>query len=101
MSGRRDSVGGISARRPVGLGLGAGSSQNVVTGDGEAPPPDIADLPDEEKAKVLRRHLVSQEERDVDDSAPSRQSSSSQLRLRQEHTEAFPVPYHAPGADVT
>lgn len=71
---------------------------------------DLEDLPDEEKAKVLRRHLVSKDNRAGSNGSegsastgPSRKSSNAQLRapMRREDTEVFPVPYHAPGADVT
>ncbi|KAI0067192.1 hypothetical protein BV25DRAFT_1795537 [Artomyces pyxidatus] len=97
----RPSVGGISLRRPAGVGLGAGtpgsgSDVNIL---------DIDDLPDEEKAKVIRKHLVSREERQGNmsesEDGPSRKSSRSHIRIRREDTEAFPVPYHAPGADIT
>jgi proton-coupled amino acid transporter len=79
---------------------------------------DLDDLPDEEKAKVLRRHLVSRDERmnrPVANSLPgsdaevtqapdqeiSRKSSMQGLHPHREDTEPFPVPYHTPGADVT
>jgi proton-coupled amino acid transporter len=73
---------------------------------------DIEDLPDEEKAKVVRRHLVSKNERrprsnagsdlDVVDHESSRRSSQvGASHPGREDTEPFPVPYHAPGADVT
>jgi solute carrier family 36 (proton-coupled amino acid transporter) len=74
---------------------------------------DLGDLPDEEKAKVLRRHLVSREERqagpdwDVPDQEISRQSSmmftpGSTIPAKQrQDTDPFPVPYDAPGADIT
>ncbi|KAJ3739350.1 vacuolar amino acid transporter 4 [Lentinula detonsa] len=54
-------------------------------------PVDLDDLPDEEKAKILRRHLVSREERE-------RERIDTQ---EGEDNEPFPVPYAAPGADVT
>lgn len=71
------------------------------------------EIPDEEKAKILRKHLVSREERqgsprgsmsagsDWDGGLGSRRPSSPQLRTQREDSEPFPVPYHAPGADVT
>jgi proton-coupled amino acid transporter len=71
---------------------------------------DLGDLPDEEKAKVLRRHLVSREERQAgpdSDREVSRQSSvmftsgSSGAANQREDTDPFPVPYDAPGADIT
>ncbi|KAF7336952.1 Aa-trans domain-containing protein [Mycena venus] len=85
--------------------------------------PSLDDLPDEEKARVLRRHLVSKQEREAKSSTPaseldvpldgpsgadgprSRRSSSGthtpQQGVRREDTEPFPIPYHTPGADVT
>lgn len=93
-------VGGISARRPS--TPASNNDANVV---------DIEQLPDEEKAKVLRRHLVSREERQAvpDSDTPelvmptpsvtfAQGSSSGPTR---EDSEPFPVPYDAPGADVT
>lgn len=81
---------------------------------------DLDDLPDEEKARVLRRHLVSKEERREAGSTPaseldvpfvsrpggsgSRRSSSgaqANAHVQREDTEPFPIPYHAAGADVT
>ncbi|KAJ6561909.1 transmembrane amino acid transporter protein-domain-containing protein [Mycena capillaripes] len=84
---------------------------------------DLDDLPDEEKARVLRRHLVSRQEREVISTpaseldvpigaqpggSGSRRSSSGahtpgqgHAHVQREDTEPFPVPYHTPGADVT
>ncbi|KAJ7168621.1 vacuolar amino acid transporter 4 [Mycena filopes] len=91
---------------------------------------DLDDLPDEEKARILRRHLVSKEERqgaagpsqnqggtptselDVPLGGPSLSRRSSGVHssansnktghgVQREDTEPFPIPYHAPGADVT
>lgn len=72
----------------------------------------LDDLPDEEKARIIRKHLVSRGDRlqdsprgsmsaGSDSGQLSKQPSSSQLRFQREDTESFPVPYHAPGADVT
>ncbi|KAI3616982.1 hypothetical protein WG66_004323 [Moniliophthora roreri] len=95
-------------------GSGSGSGSPMI------PSFDLDDLPDEEKAKILRRHLVSREERDRELQqqqdelavpAMSRRSSNSQRSsgnatpdrtvLSREDSEPFPIPYHAPGADVT
>jgi proton-coupled amino acid transporter len=94
---RVPSVSGISARRPAVVGLGL---EGVSTPD---PTGDIDSLQEDDKVKVLRKHLVSREERQGNNSAAiSRQSSTSQFpRPRQEDTEAFPVPYHTAGADIT
>ncbi|TFY57488.1 hypothetical protein EVJ58_g6989 [Rhodofomes roseus] len=97
------SIGGISARRPS----GAGTPGSEVNG--------LDDLTDEEKARILRRHLVSRQDRGgpagqssrasvsggSDNGAVSKRSSTSHLRAQREESETFPVPYHAPGADVT
>jgi proton-coupled amino acid transporter len=70
-------------------------------------PVDLDDFPEEEKAKVLRRHLVSKEERlkrlsNSDSGLPSRTPSPRrQTSIERKDTELFPVPYDAPGADIT
>ncbi|KAI0925876.1 hypothetical protein AcV5_008488 [Taiwanofungus camphoratus] len=96
-------VGGISARRPSGLAGTPGSGSDINALD---------ELSDEEKARIIRKHLVSRQEREgqsdrgsisagSDTGALSKQSSVSHLRVPREDSEPFPVPYHAPGADVT
>ncbi|KAH9998794.1 transmembrane amino acid transporter protein-domain-containing protein [Russula compacta] len=95
-------VGGISARRPAGYGLGL---------DDHNPSPDLTvdveSLQEEDKVKVLRKHLVSREERQGNnnngsEAALSRQTSTSNLAHELvEEADAFPVPYHTPGADIT
>ncbi|KAF7289594.1 Aa-trans domain-containing protein [Mycena chlorophos] len=87
----------------------------------DAPSVDLDNLPEEEMARVLRRHLVSREEREqtpADSNAKSTPSSELELPLgsqavsrrssfrnqhpvQREDTEPFPIPYHAAGADVT
>lgn len=90
-------LGGISARRPS-TPVGTSNEFNRA---------DLDDLPDEEKAKVLRRHLVSREERQgrpESSRAISRTASftsSHPTVTLQEDSDAFPIPYDAPGADVT
>lgn len=70
------------------------------------------ELTDEDKAKILRKHLIARDDRQQgsprgsmsagsDSGLLSKQASTSQLRVQREDTEPFPVPYHAPGADVT
>ena len=95
------SIGGISARRPatpIGLGLE----------DAPLPDPtvDLESFQEDERVKVLRKHLVSRGERQGNyngsSGLPSRQASSSNLAHElQPDPEAFPVPYHTPGADIT
>ncbi|EED81188.1 predicted protein [Postia placenta Mad-698-R] len=101
-AGEPSSLGGISARRPISGTPGSGVESNALD-----------ELTDEEKARILRRHLVSRGERDGQASsrgsisggsehgAVSKRSSVSHLRIEREDTEPFPVTYHAPGADVT
>jgi proton-coupled amino acid transporter len=91
------SMSGISAHRPAIIGLGL---DGLSTPD---PTADVDSLQEDDRVKVLRKHLVSREERRGNNSgAPSRRSSTSQFaRPRREDTEAFPVPYHTPGADIT
>ena len=99
----RPSFGAISPMRPDTPGSGVDLTNP------------LDDLTDEEKAKILRKHLVSPNERNPveDDSRRgsmsagsdsgdiSKRSSVAQLRPQRQDSEAFPVPYHAPGADVT
>ena len=77
------------------------------------------DLTDEEKARVLRKHLVSKEEREnqldrkssFGSLADSRGEGPSKSRpasvnlahgaLQRNDSEPFPIPYHTPGADLT
>ena len=76
-----------------------------------ATPQDLEEIPDEDKARILRRHLVSRDERD---NTSSRRTSVSALprvdTLRSEpggsgepvEEEAeFPIPYSTPGGDIT
>jgi hypothetical protein len=90
-------IGGISARRPPVIGLGLE----------DAPPPDpnvdVESLYEDDRVKVLRKHLVSREERhNGSDGVPSRKASTANLAIDfQEDSNAFPVPYHTPGADIT
>jgi len=108
-------VGGISA-------LAAGNSNPSWAGNGSETPPviDLEALPDEEKAKVLRQLLSFRQERqkngsegksmagsgqdsphDSEQVASSISSSFGAKGIPQADSEPFPIPYHAPGADVT
>jgi len=94
------SISGISARRPVPVGLGL---DDVPQPD---PTAEVESIYEEDKVKVLRRHLVSREERqginNGSDGVPSRKASTANLAADfPQDTEAFPVPYHTPGADIT
>jgi len=94
------SISGISAWRPTGVGLGLDDVPQ------EDPTVDAESIYEEDKVKVLRRHLVSREERqginNGSDGVPSRKASTANLADDfHPDTEAFPVPYHTPGADIT
>ena len=102
-------------------GLSA-TRENIGTSS-EAPPiADLDDLPDEEKVKVLERHLVSKDQRmkaftegnnsfkdsvmeciskPDSPSTISRRSSNGLSQRKKEDLEPFPILYDAPGADVT
>ncbi|TFK40210.1 amino acid transporter [Crucibulum laeve] len=112
-----------SPRRPSPLTVGgisasAGRSGTPALGTDTPPSVDLNDLPDEEKARVLARHLVTNrggEAKSVAGSdlevpndseagtSLSRRSSSGTPHVtpQREDSEAFPIPYDAPGADVT
>lgn len=96
---------------------------------GESSFSNLADVPDEEKARVLRRHLVSADERGASSPTPMGQSpAGSGVNMGGTPTRAefedvpgesgvngygsidaqprddsdqFPIPYDAPGGDVT
>ena len=102
-------------------GLSA-TRETIGTSSGTPPITDLDDLPAEEKAKVLERHLVSKDERmkaftegnnSFKDSVMaripgpdspltiSRRSSNGLSQRQEEDQEPFPILYDAPGADVT
>jgi proton-coupled amino acid transporter len=105
---------GLAASKPVAsLHSGADTPGQIANLD---------DLTDEEKARVLRRHLMSREEREAAAAAAaaqeaagasSRRGSDTSLtpgagpsgrrpsNVKRQETEAFPVPFEAPGADIT
>jgi proton-coupled amino acid transporter len=95
----------LSARRPTTPAGGVGPGLE----DAPLPDPtiDTESFQGDERVKVLRKHLISREERQAanyneSSGVPSRQASSSNLALEfQPDPEAFPVPYHTPGADIT
>ncbi|KAG0700274.1 amino acid transporter [Suillus ampliporus] len=102
--------GGISSARPSISGTpGSGFDSGAL---------DLDNPPDEDKARVIRRHLLMREERqnrgDVNsiagseldgrvpnDDVPSAGSSTPPPAVLIEETEVFPIPYEAPGADIT
>ncbi|KAF4614123.1 hypothetical protein D9613_007849 [Agrocybe pediades] len=108
-------VGGLSATK--GLNSDKSDPQSIA---------DLDDLPAEEKAKVLERHLITAGRRSKpngddtlapksssgslldaqrgsqsDLAARSRRSSAGQPQTVRQDSEAFPIPYDAHGADVT
>ena len=92
----------IGARRPT-----SSAVDNTIA--------DLDDLSAEDKARVLRRHLLLHGERpsrtdlrsshssdqDTPDVDESLAGSSTPLRSPRELSETFPIPYYVPGADVT
>ncbi|KAF8917223.1 transmembrane amino acid transporter protein-domain-containing protein [Mucidula mucida] len=89
--GSAPSIGGLSAARP-----------SPEVRNSTPLPPDIDDLPDEEKLRVLRRHLVSKQERKRSNGdLPSSSSASTAVSHPRDDTEPFPVHYDVAGADVT
>ncbi|KAG6856510.1 hypothetical protein H0H87_003703 [Tephrocybe sp. NHM501043] len=106
-----------SPNRPVVGGLSATLKSSSSSGsDADSPPIDLDDLPAEEKAKVLRRHLVMPEERENDyldgngsehtlaidkPAGPTSRRTSASVHFPRTDSEPFPIPYNAHGADVT
>ncbi|EJD06877.1 uncharacterized protein FOMMEDRAFT_138660 [Fomitiporia mediterranea MF3/22] len=83
-----------------------GSSTPTGMGTSESPRMNLEDVTDEEMARVLRRHLVLRRGADVntdEGSAHSRRPSDSGSNeiQREDSLEAFPIPYDAPGGDIT
>lgn len=81
-------------------------------GDQGTPPPlTLEELSDTEKAKVIRRHLVSRDERiysglaGEDPSRPGTSLGSAEAgpstSVPHDDSEIFPIPYDIPGGDVT
>lgn len=110
-SSPRLTAGDFIARRPASGTPGSGQGDNLLD-----------ELTDEDKARIVRKHLVSREERQNNRPATpdhpargsfsggsdtghagilSNRSSTSHIRVEREDTDPFPVPYDAPGADVT
>jgi proton-coupled amino acid transporter len=103
----RPSSSAISAKRPESAAASGSVVDNTVV--------DSDDLPAEDKVRMLRRHLLFRGERpsrtDLRSSDGSDQDtpdldepfaeSSTPPRPPRDISETFPIPYHAPGADVT
>jgi solute carrier family 36 (proton-coupled amino acid transporter) len=102
---------------------GLSAAREAIGTSSETPPiADLDDLPDEERVKVLERHLFSKDQRmkaftegnnpfkdSVIDrisgpdspSTISRRSSNGLSQGKKDDLEPFPILYDAPGADVT
>ncbi|KAG9315046.1 transmembrane amino acid transporter protein-domain-containing protein [Chiua virens] len=103
----RTTSGAINAKRPTSSAASGGAADNNIV--------DLDDLPAEDKARVLRRHLLLHGERPsrtdlrssegsdqgVPDPDETSAESSTPTRPGREISEAFPIQYHVPGADVT
>lgn len=101
---QRPSSSAISVKSPAGAaGSGSAADSTVVDLDGPAA---------EDKVRLLRRHLLFHGERrssrtDLRSSNGSDQDThdldepSAESSTQREVSETFPIPYHAPGADVT
>lgn len=105
-------IGGIRMQAPGGPGSGTRTPASGYENPFE-------ELTDEEKARILRRHLVSREQREHqldrkssfgsftdrgEGPSLSKRQSISAVRdqaVAREDSEPFPIPYHTPGADLT
>jgi hypothetical protein len=95
----------------AGGGLSASRSGVGTPASGNGSEPMLDEMTEEEQARVLRRHLVSREEREQalgGNGGPSRSDAGSDSgrsrrssQVVRQDSEAFPVAYHAPGADIT
>jgi proton-coupled amino acid transporter len=117
-------IGGLSAsRQPVGASSNSNSSSSSTAAPAQVV--DLDDLPAEEKVKVLGRHLVQKERRianngkapegnstpgsvlevpsglDAEDKSGRSSYGATNHATQREESDAFPIPYDAPGADVT
>jgi solute carrier family 36 (proton-coupled amino acid transporter) len=94
-----------------------GMRPNSNGASGRDTPQVLEDLPEEEKIRILQRHLVSKEERrqngrEQEDlnvqvnsggagpSAGSGSAADSLRRIQRQETEPFPMPYDQEGGDV-
>lgn len=120
----RAGAGGMSYGSPSGLALRPRTPGTGTPGSSGSPGRNLEEVTEDEMARVLRRHLVPRSSRafqptrsgeqtpllsvDVEDdgrssggASSSRRPSSSQHAPAREDSEPFPIPYDAPGADVT
>ena len=87
------------------------SSGTPLLSSDTPPPTTLEDLSDTEKAKVIRRHLVSRDERVCSNSAddPASRPGTSlgsttpavTSSVPRHDSEIFPIPYDVPGGDIT
>lgn len=105
-------IGGIRMQAPGGPGSGTRTPASGYENPFE-------ELTDEEKARILRRHLVSREQREQqldrkssvgsfndrgEGPSKSKRQPFNAARdpvITREDSEPFPIPYHTPGADLT
>lgn len=106
-----------STPRPNVGGFPQTDSPDPQVGPGTPAMQDLDELSPEEKARVLRRHLVSREERAArqddqgdhelsSDGTPTatpgrRPSVAGPGSMHRMDTEPFPIPFNAPGGDIT
>ena len=106
---------------PTADGPSSYRAQIATSANGTKPPSgtatpaivDLDSLSDEEKARVLARHLVLNDERQALTPIPAdvetpqagvsfRPASPRQNSAHErEESDPFPIPYHTPGADIT
>lgn len=93
----RPSLGAVGGRRPH----ASDNSENDTSAT------DMVGLSDEEIARVVRQHLVLRDERqctngsDREDAPTSSSMTPVRSPPQRESADAFPIPYEAPGADIT
>jgi len=102
-------IGGIRIQAPGGPGSGTRTPASGYENPFE-------ELTEEEKARILRRHLVSREQREQqldrkssfgsftdrgEGPSKNKQNVARDSVPATEESETFPIPYHTPGADLT
>lgn len=114
----------LRPRTPAQAGDGRSSEVNTGSASGSATPRNLEEVSEEEMARVLRRHLVSRSERNLGESSTpeasadpaggealgegtrkasfsGRSSGAASRQAIREDSEPFPIPYDAPGGDIT
>ncbi|KIY45508.1 hypothetical protein FISHEDRAFT_76685 [Fistulina hepatica ATCC 64428] len=84
------------------VGSFPGTPRSVESGSrASASGVDLENLPDEEKAKVIARHLVSRQDRVQSGTGDSTPTGTPSNAVPAGDSELFPISYDAPGADIT